>query len=61
MNIVVIHAYTGMASAACAAIDSMDMPEVIGSIAGDDTVILIAESVENAKRVYNTILSDMNQ
>ncbi len=61
MNIVVIHAYTGMASAACAAIDAMAMPEVIGSIAGDDTLILITESVENAKLIYNTILSDMDQ
>ena len=37
MNIVVIRAYTGMASAAAVAIDSMEMPEVVGSIAGDDT------------------------
>ena len=58
MNIVVIRAYTGMASAA---IDSMEMPEVVGSIAGDDTLILITESVENATVLYNTLTNDMAQ
>ena len=60
MNIVVIRAYTGMASAAVA-IDSMEMPEVVGSIAGDDTLILITESVENATVLYNTLTNDMAQ
>ena len=61
MNIVVIRAYTGMASAAAVAIDSMEMPEVVGSIAGDDTLILITESVENATALYNTLTNDMAQ
>ena len=61
MNIVVIRAYTGMASAAAVAIDSMEMPEVVGSIAGDDTLILITESVENATVLYNTLTNDMAQ
>lgn len=59
MNIVVIRAYTGMASAAAAAIDSMDMPEVVGSIAGDDTLILITSSVENAATLFDTLTKDM--
>lgn len=61
MNIVVIRAYTGMASATAVAIDSMEMPEVVGSIAGDDTLILITESVENATVLYNTLTNDMAQ
>ena len=61
MNIVVIRAYTGMASAAAVAIDAMEMPEVVGSIAGDDTLILITESVENATVLYNTLTNDMAQ
>ena len=61
MNIVVIRAYTGMASAAAVAIDSMEMPEVVGSIAGDDTLLLITESVDNATVLYNTLTNDMAQ
>ncbi len=61
MNIVVVRAYTGMASAAGAAIDSMEMPEVIGSVAGDDTLILITETPENARRLHATLVADMEQ
>ncbi len=61
MNIVVVLAYTGMASAACAAIDSLNMPQVVGSIAGDDTLILITESVESAKELQAILISDMNK
>ena len=50
-----------MASAAAVSIDSMEMPEVVGSIAGDDTLILITESVENATVLYNTLTNDMAQ
>ena len=35
MNMVVIKCHTGMAQAACAMIDSMDYPQVLGTIAGD--------------------------
>ena len=38
-NILVIKTVSGMASAVCAAIDAMKMNEVVGSIAGDDTLI----------------------
>ena len=40
-NIVVIKTMPGLASAACSAIDSMGMPVVLGSLAGDDTAILV--------------------
>jgi len=40
-NIVVIKTMPGLASAACAALDGMDVPDMVGSLAGDDTAILI--------------------
>ena len=40
-NIVVVNTMPGLASAACAALDDMDIPEMVGSLAGDDTGILI--------------------
>lgn len=39
-NIVVIKTLPGLANAACAAIDSMDIRFLVGSLAGDDTIFL---------------------
>lgn len=43
-NIVVIRTMAGLANAACAAVDAMELPEIVGSLAGDDTTILILRS-----------------
>lgn len=40
-NILVVKTFPGMAQAAAAALDSLNYKEIVGSIAGDDTVILI--------------------
>ena len=40
-NIVVIHTMPGLAGAAASAIDSMNLSVVVGTLAGDDTVIVI--------------------
>lgn len=40
-NIVVVKTMPGLGSAAGAALDGMDIPGMVGSIAGDDTVLLI--------------------
>lgn len=40
-NIVVVRTMPGLASAACSALDSMEIPGMVGSLAGDDTGILI--------------------
>jgi transcriptional regulator of arginine metabolism len=50
-NLIVVKTYSGMAHAAGAAIDAVNFPEVIGSIAGDDTVLLVFASDENAEAV----------
>ncbi len=39
-NLVVVKTYAGMASAACAAIDNMSLSDVVGSLAGDDTIFI---------------------
>ncbi len=43
-NIVVIKCHTGLANAACAALDSMEFPEVVGTISGDDTIFVLLHS-----------------
>ncbi|MCL2056864.1 MAG: arginine repressor [Oscillospiraceae bacterium] len=40
-NIVVIRCYIGMANAACAALDSIKWKDVVGTIAGDDTIFCV--------------------
>ncbi|MFR5877005.1 MAG: arginine repressor [Eubacterium sp.] len=44
LNTVVIKCFSGMANAACAAIDSMDITEVLGTIAGDDTIFVLCRT-----------------
>jgi transcriptional regulator of arginine metabolism len=48
-NLIVVKTYSGMANAAAAAIDDINFPEVIGSIAGDDTIFLAFANDENAE------------
>ena len=50
-NIVVIRTLPGLASAAGSAIDAMDMNKVVGSLAGDDTVMVIMRDI-NAAAVF---------
>ena len=46
-NILVIKTVSGMAGAVCAAIDAMQINEIVGSIAGDDTIMCAIRSVED--------------
>ena len=43
-NTMVLKTYSGMAQAACAAIDSLMLDKIIGTLAGDDTIFVIAKS-----------------
>ena len=54
-NIVVLKTMPGLASAAGAAIDGMEIPDMVGSLAGDDTVILIMRTNEAATEFCNEI------
>jgi transcriptional regulator of arginine metabolism len=47
-NIVVIKCYVGMANAACAALDSIHWDGVVGTIAGDDTILCVMRTKEEA-------------
>lgn len=50
-NILVIKTVSGMASAVCAAIDAMKMREIVGSIAGDDTIMCAIRTVDDTYAV----------
>ena len=47
-NIVVVKTMPGLASAACAALDDMDIAYMVGSLAGDDTAFLVMKDADSA-------------
>lgn len=50
-NIVVIKTLPGLASAACSAIDGMNIEKLAGSLAGDDTAFLAMQDSESAAKL----------
>lgn len=52
-NIVVVKTLPGMAQASASAIDSLKWPEIVGSIAGDDTVMIICRAEKIAEDLVN--------
>lgn len=54
-NILVIKTVAGMAMAVAAAIDALKFPEVVGCIAGDDTIMAAIKSVEDTAVVIEKI------
>ena len=53
-NIIVIRTVSGMAMALGAAIDALEIPNVLGCIAGDDTIFVAARSDKDAEEVMKT-------
>lgn len=54
-SLVVIKTISGMANAACAAIDHMQWEQVVGTIAGDDTIFLALKSPEDADEIIDIL------
>ena len=54
-NIVVIKTMAGLANAAAAALDSMSIPYMVGSLAGDDTALLVMRDTESARSFCDEI------
>ena len=54
-NILVIKTVAGMAMAAAAALDAMKWNEVVGCIAGDDTILCAIRSTEDTVKVMDKI------
>ena len=50
MNIVVIKTFSGMAQAACAALDMMSFESIIGTLAGEDTIMVVCRDNDSAER-----------
>lgn len=55
-NIVAVKCFAGMAPGAAAAIDKMNSPEVVATLAGDDTVFVLCKTDE-AALIYSDYLN----
>ena len=54
-NLLVIRTGSGMAMAAAAALDHLELPEIAGSIAGDDTIMAAVRTAEETTQLLEKI------
>ena len=54
-NILVIKTVSGMAGAVCASIDAMNIHEIVGSIAGDDTIMCAIRTMEDTVHIMKKL------
>ena len=54
-NLVVIKCYSGMAQAVCEVLDYSDRSEVIGTIAGENTIFVATASSETAEKLMRDL------
>ena len=59
-NLVVIRTLPGLANAAASAVDAMNMSSVLGSLAGDDTVMIVMRDINAAASFCGEIRSLLN-
>ena len=55
MNIIVIKTFPGLAQAVAAGVDSLAIAEVLGCVAGDDTIMVATKSEAAAKSISERI------
>ena len=60
-NIVVIYTLPGLASAACSAVDSMDISYVVGTSAGDDTGLILMRDSDYAREFCEELRGIINR
>lgn len=60
-NILVVKTVEGMAQGVASALDNMHFPEVVGCIAGDDTIMCVFHNNEDCQLVMNRIRHIISQ
>lgn len=54
-NLVVVHTYPGMAQAVALEVDQLKHQSILGSVAGDDTILIVAADKHNATMLSEQI------
>lgn len=57
-NIIVVKTLTGMAMAVAAAVDSMENLDILGTIAGDDTIFMVTRNHEASVKIIEKLKSN---
>ena len=60
-NILVVKTVSGMAMVVAAAIDAMKLKEIVGSIAGDDTIMMAVKTAEDTQCVMDKIYDVLDE
>lgn len=55
INNIVIKTYPGLATAVATGLDSIDSNDILGCVAGDDTIIMVVKSENSAKDISTRI------
>ncbi|AKG35523.1 MULTISPECIES: transcriptional regulator AhrC/ArgR [Paenibacillus] len=55
-NLVVMKCLPGTANSVAALIDSIEWPQIMGTISGDDTILIICRETEDSKQVVSQIM-----
>ena len=56
-NLIVIRTTPGNANSVAVIIDRLGLPEILGTIAGDDTILVVVDTDENRKRIENGFIA----
>lgn len=59
-NLVVVHTIPGLAGAAASAVDKMELPFVVGTIGGDDTVFIVLRDTNAAAAFCSEMKNFLN-
>ena len=59
-NVIVVKCIPGMAQGVCAALDSMGWEEILGTIAGDDTIFVVARNENFAENLVEKLKENMS-
>ena len=56
INTIVIKTISGMAQAAACAVDALSHPDIVGCLAGDDTIFIVTRDESNARKLVRFFL-----
>lgn len=59
MNTVVVKCQTGMAQAVCAKLDAAKLSQVVGTLAGDDTIFVLVRNEQAAQALVEELKNDI--
>ncbi|MDE5737842.1 MAG: arginine repressor [Oscillospiraceae bacterium] len=57
-NILVMKCNTGTAQAVCTRIDSMNLSDIVGTLAGDDTIFVLVRTQEQAQNLAEELIKN---